>query len=335
MPRQKNVHPTNEVAHLWYHKTQPSARNGGRNNFYFEGPVIYSYGSHFPIARHVEHNGKPAILFTTRSYSTTTARHISEVRGAIPSSATVFPVANVPRYNIWDVREVAREYKTALDTTRKALSEAKNKPQRAIRYQELQKALDTANEFNTWAGLRERYKLPSNAADLEREAAEYETAKEERREVRRIKQYEENRQYWAKRDREAAERAERMPELLDAWRRGENPTALSSWELSSLPVMLRISGDEVETSKGARVPLAHAVACLAVVRRVMARGEEYHRNGHTIHIGHYAVDSISVHGTLTAGCHVIPWSEIERLAPQLEAVAGAELASGRELTPDA
>ena len=32
----KHVYPTNEIAHLWAHKTQTSARNG-QGNFYFDG----------------------------------------------------------------------------------------------------------------------------------------------------------------------------------------------------------------------------------------------------------------------------------------------------------
>ena len=36
---------------------------------------MYSYGSHFPIARHVETKRGRAVLFTTRDYSVTTSGH--------------------------------------------------------------------------------------------------------------------------------------------------------------------------------------------------------------------------------------------------------------------
>ena len=68
------------IAHLWANQLQEDARNGGWGNFYFKGDTIYLYGSHFPIAKHVEFNGKKAVLFTTRSYSNTTSSHISVVR---------------------------------------------------------------------------------------------------------------------------------------------------------------------------------------------------------------------------------------------------------------
>lgn len=51
MARQKNVYKTAEIPHLWFHKTQQSARNHG--NLFFDGDTIYSYGYHFQIARHV------------------------------------------------------------------------------------------------------------------------------------------------------------------------------------------------------------------------------------------------------------------------------------------
>jgi hypothetical protein len=71
------------IAHLWMNKRQESARNSG-GNFYFNGDTIYSYGSHFPIARHVEKEaGDTAVLMTYRGYSNTTSKHIWMVERAI------------------------------------------------------------------------------------------------------------------------------------------------------------------------------------------------------------------------------------------------------------
>ncbi|GAA6256078.1 hypothetical protein F070042J6_19300 [Bacteroides sp. f07] len=77
------------VAHLWAHQSQDSARNG--RNFYFEGKDIYSYGSHFRCAS-IETNqqGQIAYLVTTRTYSSTTGKHMGMVRNAIPCGEQVF-----------------------------------------------------------------------------------------------------------------------------------------------------------------------------------------------------------------------------------------------------
>ena len=70
-----------QVAHLWANQLQDEARNSG--NFYFNGKTIYSYGAHFPIAKHVTNEGgETAVLFTKRGYSNTTSKHMAIVRQA-------------------------------------------------------------------------------------------------------------------------------------------------------------------------------------------------------------------------------------------------------------
>ena len=52
---------------------------GNSGNMFIEGDTIYSYGYHFAIARRV----CPGVLVTTRTYSSTTAKHVSHVRHAL------------------------------------------------------------------------------------------------------------------------------------------------------------------------------------------------------------------------------------------------------------
>lgn len=82
----KKVHTPDNVAHLWANKVQEEARNSA-NNLYFYGNEIYSYGSHFCIAKHVEGG---VILFTERSYSNSTSKHISIVRNACSHKERVY-----------------------------------------------------------------------------------------------------------------------------------------------------------------------------------------------------------------------------------------------------
>jgi hypothetical protein len=73
----KHVVKKSEVAHLWANKVQSDARNAG-GNFYFDNETIYSYGSHFPIAKHATNErGERAVLFTERKYSNTTSKHLN------------------------------------------------------------------------------------------------------------------------------------------------------------------------------------------------------------------------------------------------------------------
>ncbi len=73
----KIVNTPQNVAHLFANKIQNEARTQTRN-FYFYNDKIFSYGSHFCIAKH--HNNE--LLFTLRGYSNTTCKHINHVYNA-------------------------------------------------------------------------------------------------------------------------------------------------------------------------------------------------------------------------------------------------------------
>lgn len=82
----KKVNTPENVAHLFANQLQSEARTQ-TNNFYFHGNMIFSYGSHFCIARFVDNE---TLLFTERSYSNTTAKHINQVWNAISHKNKIF-----------------------------------------------------------------------------------------------------------------------------------------------------------------------------------------------------------------------------------------------------
>lgn len=114
----------------------------------------------------------------------------------------------------------------------------------------------------------------------------------------------------------AAKTAQENAEAIVKWRAGEYARLPYN-----IDAMLRISADgqNVETSNGVNFPIAHAKRGLALVRSVMARGEAWETNGHTCHLGHYRIERIAPNGDVTAGCHFVKFSEIECVAPQIEA----------------
>ena len=56
----KKIHDLDMVAHLFANQSQTEARNGG-NTFYFYKDTIYSFGSHFPIAKHTKNKKESEI----------------------------------------------------------------------------------------------------------------------------------------------------------------------------------------------------------------------------------------------------------------------------------
>jgi hypothetical protein len=308
--RKKHVFDTGEIPHLWAHQTQDEARNR-QGNLYFTGDTIYSYGSHFPIARHVTNEaGERAVLFTTATYSVTTSGHCSAVRSAIPSGIPVFHVPNMchGRYsgskltagdhagNLTDYTERIERHVITSARARSSYAKEWNHEQ-AVRLR------DEAFAYCAFFDLPAP-KIPE-VPGLDSEALTGIRKREAKRAAEKAEQTK----------RERAEAIIRRQELITQWRAGQYSGCLYDG-----PTMLRIDGDEVVTSRGARFPVSHAKRALAFIRNVRESGQAYARNGHTIHLGPYALDRIELDGTVKAGCHVVSWEEIERIAPVLDSL---------------
>ena len=73
-----------DLVSAWLRQSQDYGQDRSGGRFYFQGDTIYSYGSHFPIARlRTAPNGEEVIFVTTRTYSKTTSKHISAVQHGI------------------------------------------------------------------------------------------------------------------------------------------------------------------------------------------------------------------------------------------------------------
>jgi hypothetical protein len=290
----RHVYPSDMVAHLWAHQSQDSARNG--SNFYFNGDTIYSYGSHFPIARHVETKRGRVVLFTTRTHSVTTAGHKWTVLGAC-KHLTVFHVQHVCDTNR---KEQFNEYRQRyLALARKYSRARSNKPSILGNLRNL---VDEANRFAVFFGLRSKLSMPTDLSAMEVECR----AIEQREKARKLREEARKQREWETRKAEAISK-------LDEWANGG---AIDRFVFGGydLPIRLRIKNDELQTSRGASVPLAHAVKAFRIIKRLHDKGQAYERNGHTIHLGHFALDSVDKQSNVTAGCHNVTWKEIERVA---------------------
>lgn len=77
---------TAEAVHAWACRHSDDGRNPN-SSVYFVGLTIFSYGSHFPMARHVSFND---VLLTYDTYSTTTNKHQHEVWRAVSHKNTIY-----------------------------------------------------------------------------------------------------------------------------------------------------------------------------------------------------------------------------------------------------
>jgi hypothetical protein len=308
----RRVVNSSEVYHLWAHQAQDEARSGN-GNVSFRAENAFSYGT--IIGRKVTApNGERVYLLNSATFSSTTRQHQSMLRRSIPHGASVFECEYALRG--YGFGGLTRE--DFLRLMLLPIPELVGKAKRARKYRELHERtiasiISKAREFSRVFNLPTD-DLPEDPTELVEVLTELERG---RQEVLRVEREERERRE-AERVREMIART--MEEDLPAWLRGERTRSLA-W----LPYSyLRVEGEEVVTSKGARVPLAHVQRIAPIVLRLIERGETYVRNGHTIHLGHYSLDRITEEGTVFAGCHTFEKSEILRFAEILKSLPVVE-----------
>lgn len=282
-----------DVAHVWAHKLQDEARTPGTGNIFCRAGIIYSYGTHFPIARHVEDwHGKPCVLFTTRSYSVTTSGHCSEVRQSLHGLG--LPVFHVKHPDNKPSAEMLAEYRQDVQDLLEKASTARS---RADSW--LAQAASRADEGNRFAkafGIKApKITIP---ADLSKVKAAVQA--EQKRLAAEAK---------AQAEAEQAERSKRLSEWAGAplqWQPGKAWLRLSS------------DGKTVETSQHAQVELRFVKRALRAVLPLLKAGQAFQTNGHKIPVGQYQLESVSATGEVKIGCHTFDRAEVERFAATLK-----------------
>lgn len=283
----RKVVSSNQVCHLWAHQSQPEARNA-KGSIYFNGDTIYSYGSHFPMARHV--NG--AVLFTTRSYSTTTAQHLSMTRGAIPPNVPVFRVECVT-----DAPSITMAQKIEERATQLYAKAQRAKSNKGWLLSDVAETLQEAKDFVRHFCLNYDVKEIAELGE-------------------RVKEIEQARKAEAKARRETEKRElARLYASVEAWKNGDQ-TYVYFGKLTY--AFARIKGKIVQTSQGAEVPLEHAKRVWPLLKRMLDNGETYVRNGHSIHLGEYTLDKLTADGVLYVGCHKFEKEELYRIGALIE-----------------
>lgn len=289
-----------QLAHVWAQQNQPE---GSGSSFFFRGPSIYSYGNHFEIARFVTRKGARCVLFTTRTYSVTTAKHIGHARNALHGHA--LPVFRVP-----DIDHAARGGSATRDAYRARTHDAMQsagkarKPDNAIReIERAQRIAAEANEYSAFFGQRWHIAVPANTPELLdalREKAVVDSAK-----LRA-----------ATKARKAREETE-YQEALAEWRAGARASLPFNY---ARPVALRVVENvnapaTIQTSRGAEVPARVAPMLWPMIEECRLTCQAWSAGvGNRPRLGSFTLDAIDAAGNVTAGCHVLPYSELRMLA---------------------
>ena len=285
-------HVREDVAHVWAHQLQASARNK-TGNLYFNASTIYSYGGHFPIAKHVEYKGKKCILFTTRDYSSTTRGHKYEVQRAIPPGVPVFHV----QYPTNSVRkEMLDEYAERITQLCREIANGRKGWRQKSRREDLVKLVDEANAFSKFFGLRRKFTAPMNMDEIKAQV---------KREAELLK-----RRKAAEQKRLEAKQTKALADWLaggDKWPHG--------LEFDHLRLYENDDGTQgVQTTRNVIVPLKDVRRIAKLVLRHVKSGQHWQTNGQKIQVGDYFLSAITSDGTVHVGCHKFKRDEILRFA---------------------
>lgn len=278
-----------EAIHIFANDPYRSGRS--QASISFGGGVLFSYNT--AIAQHVTNEqGQAAIILNRTSYSVSTSKHQGQVGYAANHLKSIY-VDFIPyntqalTANRLDNKRLIERYeaKAAEFLVRASRARSKADDYRAA-------AFNTLNELKEYLAF---FGIEYQAGDLSALEAAAADADRKAREAAKIR---------------AAEKIKEQAEALEKWRAGEDMRHY--FEVTAL----RINGDTIETTKGANIPLDHAIKIWPMLKRWHDSGEKYYRGQHSIHLGHYTVNSFA-DDILTVGCHKIPFTEVSAIAQQL------------------
>ena len=287
-----------EVCHVWASQNRDAGKG---SNLFFDGPVIYSYGYHFPIARMI----LSVCLFTSEGYSSATAKHKSYVRGAIGGHVHTFIVPDVladsETAHAGNLSHIVAAREAAILAAARARSNGDAYIKRAERL---------ADDARAYAAV---FNLPApDLAPVSPELLADAQAKAKKASEARAKET-------AARKAERAERERSdlaaYQEKLDAWKTG---AAVTVPYRNDEPTALRVKGDVIETSRGAVVPRSVAPGLWAAACTCRKNGETMRPETRgAAGVGDYSLREIRDDGAIVVGCHVLEFSELSRMAAAL------------------
>lgn len=274
------------IAHMWANQLQSNARNSG--NFFFENDTIYSYGRHFPIAKHVKNaNGIDAVLFTQKHYSNTTAKHKSIVIQACNHLNIIY--CDTP--SVYEHSSNFEEWTRTAENISRHLLNAK-KPAKYLA--EIASVKDIAEKYANFFDLS----LPATLTAIlsignKEQYAEYSANKEQ----------------IAAQAKKAAELANAIKHKkeLAKWLKGESRRLYTRNGYD----YLRVSGDNVETSQAVDIPIKTAIILYNKIKDgKLAAGDK---------VLQFTVDKVGTE--IKIGCHNFKKSYLIAFGAKLKAIS--------------
>lgn len=315
--RVKAVMSISQVIHAWASRAQTCGQSG-KGNVYFKMDRLFDYGDHFCMGQFVTNDkGQVACFLNSDSYGPTTSGHQNETARAIPPGIPKFviPGAGYKSYsNNLDHAAIMASYKARA-------TELAGKAKRARDTYRIDWSNAAAAALVTEAKeLAVFFGMPVPDFQLDALVAEAKANADRARK--------------AERERQAAARIKSQDDYT-AWQNGSASYCPHEWQRDERGgVRMRIKGNLLQTAMGAEVPLAHAIKVFRFVKKCKTEGVAWHRNGTSVRVGLFQVDSVEANGDFKAGCHSFTWEGVEAAA-KAAGVFDLAAADARESTAQA
>jgi hypothetical protein len=277
-----------ELIHVWAHDSSPEIMKQA-NSVTCHNNILYSYST--AIGQIVNND---TVIYNTASYSNTTSKQQSLMYQSTSHYLNRIYL-DIHKYDLNHLIFSQNSFNNLiLEPNLKQASEFLVKASRSKKYKDFysSKALSIFDNLERYALLFNlAYELPNVDALTESALKADKEAKAQEKIYK-------------------AKRIQQQAEALEDWRLGLD--VRNHFEVTAL----RIKDDVIETSRGAKIPLEHAVKFWGLINSWHQKGIVYVKDHHSIHLGNYCVNRFE-NDILTVGCHQIPYSEIQNIANQL------------------
>ena len=335
MKRVREVFDNSMLCHVWANETQDQgrssslSRDSGKPTMFFKGNEIYSYGYHYLAAKiYTNKDGSKYALINSYQYSNSTRKHLNHIYNALKGK---MPVYSVPDCSDPSSERNENHFNNDIAEMIASLFETRKKYYSSV--ESIKSVIDSHNEILSILGIKKIKLSDKQLNDLESLESErialnscpIKNAKRDR--VREKRRADLESKFKDKLD---YRRNININELITEFREFKrdnitldipyNHHAYISWsdrqllerngiKLDSIESLeydiLRVNKINVETSRGAEVPLHHAIRLL----KLILKGD----NVTNERVGLFTLDSIlddpKGDKTIKIGCHKILLSE--------------------------
>jgi hypothetical protein len=291
-----------QLAHIFAQRTQNEGRS---NNMFFENDIIYSYGIHFELAKFIDFNNKKYLFVNTYSYSSSTGNHQNHVRRAINKNILdkvfYFDFKN-KGYWVNTICSFSLNKESLKEIIIDLISKAKEQFEKQLRAREKSYLNTQGLEYIEQAqSLLNEFYMILEGEDISLSNSIYDLSDLIEQSKNKAFQIEQTREERSKEKR--AKEIEKEKEFLSKWINKEY-----NYPLYNLPVHVRINGEELQTSHGAKVPLKEALT--------MFKGILEGKNYEGEKIGMFTVNK-QHEDCIKIGCHTIYYNNVSSLLNSL------------------